>query len=90
MDYAEFFNPFLALLKLEYSDYLEILFFSTIIYYLCLWLKKDRHKNLLGMFLSYYSLILISFMAHLQTIFIFLIYLSPVIAVLFIFFHQNL
>jgi hypothetical protein len=28
------------------ADILEILFFSTAIYYLSLWLKKDKQKNL--------------------------------------------
>lgn len=89
MDYHEFFYPFWALLRLEYTDFIEIGFFSTIIYYLCLWLKKDTQKNLLGMFLTYYSIIILSFMTNLQTIFIFLIYLSPLIGMLFIIFHQE-
>ncbi len=89
MHYGELFYPVLSLLKLDYADYLEILFFSTVIYYISLWLKKDTQKNLMEIFLAYYGVILFSWLASLPTILFFLLFTSPIAFILFLLFHQD-
>ena len=68
----------------------EILFFSSIVYYFSLWLKKDKRHNLLIHFYAYCGLFLIAGLLNLATIVTFLIYGAPIALMLFIIFHQEL
>jgi len=68
---------------------LEVLFFTLIIYYFSLWLKKDRQKNLLPYFYGYCFLVFISTYAQLTTINYFLFLFAPVAIMLFIVLHQT-
>ncbi len=73
----------------NYHDATEILFFSFFLYYISMWLKQDNQKNLLG---SLYSYLLLIFSAHyfeLYALSTLLLYTSPLIAMLFILFHQQ-
>lgn len=79
-----FHNPFL------WRDITEILFFTAIIYYFSLWLRKDRQKNLLGYFYSYIILILASHHAQLSTMNTVLLICAPIAFVLFIITHQEI
>jgi hypothetical protein len=74
----------------DWRDVIEIVFFSSIVYYFSLWLKKDRQKNLLLYFYVYCSILLISHHAHLATVSSFLFITAPIACMLFILFHQEL
>ncbi len=74
---------------LTWSDGIEIIFFSTGIYYFSLWLKQDHHKNLLGYFYSYCTLALIAYHVPLYGISFLLCMSSPIVFMLFILVHQN-
>ncbi|MFC1841884.1 hypothetical protein ACFLYA_02320 [Candidatus Dependentiae bacterium] len=67
----------------------EFLFFSLIIYYFSIWLKKDRHKNLLPYFYGYCAMTLVAHYTQLTTISYFLFLFSPVAIMLFILVHQK-
>lgn len=73
-----------------FRNIIEILFFSTMIYYFSIWLKKDRHKNLLPYFYGYCLLALSSYYAQLTTANYFLFLFAPVAIMLFMLFHQEL
>jgi len=77
-------------LPLTWHDGIEILFFSSLFYFLALWLRKDRQKNLLWYFYSYYAVTLIAYNANLPTISFFLLVFSPAIIMLFIIMHQDI
>lgn len=68
---------------------LEVLFFTTIIYYFSIWLKKDTKKNLLLSFYSYCSILLLAYYFELTTISYFMFLFCPVAIMLFIIFHQT-
>ncbi len=70
-------------------DIVEILFLTAAIYYVSQWLKKDRHKNLLGYFYGYCLLGIISYAAHLTIVTSLLVATAPVVALLFIVLHQH-
>jgi len=74
---------------LTFKDYLEILFFSTVIYYFSIWLAKDTHKNLLLYFYGYCTLIATAHTAQLSSITFFLAFFAPVILVCFIIMHET-
>ena len=71
------------------KDILEILFFASIIYFFCLWLKKDTRHNLLLYFYTYCILFIFTYLGNFYTIHSFLFYASPIILILFIIFHQD-
>lgn len=73
----------------SWRDALEILFFTTIIYYFSLWLKKDRQKNLLGYFYAYCLVAFVAYHAQLSALTFLLAVTSPVMLMLFILMHQT-
>jgi hypothetical protein len=73
-----------------WKDIMEVLFFSSIIYYFSIWLKKDKKSNLLISFYSYCAIFLIASLVHLPTITAFLFYTSPLVFMLFIIVHQEI
>lgn len=77
-------------LPTTWHDGIEILFFSSLFYYLALWLRKDRQQNLLWYFYGYYAVTLIAYNANLPTISLFLLLFSPAIIMLFIVMHQDI
>jgi hypothetical protein len=77
-------------LPTTWHDGIEILFFSSLFYYLALWLRKDRQQNLLWYFYGYCAVTLIAYNANLPTISLFLLVFSPAIIMLFIMVHQDI
>jgi len=71
-----------------WRDGLEILLLAYVIYGLSMWLKKDKHKNLLGYFYTYCLSFFLAHALQLTTISHLLICASPIVALLFIIFHQ--
>jgi len=78
------------ILPITWHDGIEILFFSSLFYYLALWLRKDRQQNLLWYFYGYYAVTLIAYHANLPTVSLFLLVFSPAIIMLFIIVHQEI
>jgi len=68
---------------------IEILFFSTLFYQISLWLKRDRHHNLLGYWYSYCALGLAAHTLQLNTISSVLFFFTPTIIMLFLMMHQE-
>ncbi len=73
----------------RWRDVLEILFFVSVFYYFCLWLKQDQQKPLLLTFYGYCSLTLAGYWFTLPTIAFVLISFAPVLLVCFIVIHQS-
>lgn len=71
------------------KNILEILFFSGIIYFFSLWLKKDKRANLLFYFYAYAVIFSVTYFLNLSTIHLFLLYSSPFALLLFILLHQE-
>lgn len=67
----------------------EILFFSTLFYQLALWLKRDRHHNLLAYWYSYCLIGLVAYALQLKTISSVLFFFTPAIIMLFLMMHQE-
>lgn len=67
----------------------EILFFSTLFYQMSLWLKRDRHHNLLAYWYSYCLLGLVAHYLQLNTISSVLFFFTPSIIMLFLMMHQE-
>lgn len=72
-----------------YLDYIEIIFFSTVIYGISSWLKRDQLAHLLVYWYGYCALLCITYIVQLQTIFFALTFFSPVIAICSIIMHQT-
>jgi len=72
-----------------WRNIVEVLFFTLLIYYFSLWLKKDRQKNLLPHFYGYCLLSLLAHATQLTTLSYFLFLFSPVAIMLFILVHQE-
>lgn len=72
----------------SWRDSAEIIFFTIVVYSFSVWLKKDRHKNLLGYFYSYCACFFTAQSLQLNTIEYILFYSAPIIVLLFIIFHQ--
>lgn len=72
------------------KDVLEILFFSAVVYFVSLFLKRDKRHNLLIYFYSYCILVCAASLFHLPAITSFLLCASPLIVILFVIFHQEL
>ncbi len=74
---------------LPYKDLIEIFFFSTVMYYVLVWLSKDTEKNLL---LSFYGYCFLFFVAHygdFPVIRFTLFMTAPAVALIFIIMHQQ-
>jgi hypothetical protein len=74
---------------LTWRAIVEILFFSTLFYQVSLWLKKDRHLNLLGYWYGYCIVGLIAHALQLNTISSLLFLFAPTIIMLFMMMHQE-
>jgi DNA integrity scanning protein DisA with diadenylate cyclase activity len=78
-----------AFSTIEWRDSLEILIFSSSIYYFLLWLKKDTQKNLTFTFYLYCTLLLGAYYAELPMLHSFLLSSAPLVLMLFIVLHQE-
>lgn len=74
---------------IPYKDLIEIFFFSTVIYYLLLWLRKDTQKNLIGYFYAYCFIFFTAHYANLPVIRFALFITAPIVALIFIIMHQE-
>ena len=74
---------------LPYRDIIEVLFFASAIYYIQLWLKKDKTRNLILGFYIYCALFCASYYADLPVLRFVLFVFAPAIAMLFIILHQE-
>lgn len=81
---TKYFNFF------TWRDCTEILLFSVACYYLLLWLKKDRSKQLLFHFYGYCIIIFLTYILQLSTITYGLLLFSPAIIMLFMFMHEDI
>lgn len=72
-----------------WRDAIEILCFSTAIYYFSRWLKQDRQKNLLGYFYAYCLIVFSAHAAELHTLRYVMFVCSPAVLMMFIFIHQR-
>lgn len=70
-------------------DIAEIIFYSSILYAFCSWLKTDRTKNILLYFFAYCSLTLFAWAIQLPTLTPFLFSYAPVALLLFIVLHEK-
>ena len=73
----------------QWQDFIEIGFFSSLLYGIALWLKKDTQKNLLYYFYCFLLIIAFSYFLCLTTITSFLLLFSPPVILLFMFLHQR-
>lgn len=73
-----------------WRNIIEIIFFSSLFYYLALWLRKDKQKSLTLYFYVYCLLIIASYNLQLTTIYSFLLFFAPVIIMAFILIHQKI
>ena len=80
---------FFSSIIFSWRDIAEIIFFSSIIYYVSLWLKKDKQKHLLLYFYSYCTLMLSMYHAQLPTATFFLFITAPIACVIFVLIHQE-
>jgi len=76
-------------ISLYVINFVEIIFLSSTVYYFSLWLKKDKRHNLLLYFYCYCLLMIATYLLHLPTLNLFLLYTSPIALLLFIIFHQE-
>lgn len=72
-----------------WQDIIEILFFAFMIDVISHWLATDTYTHLLFYFYSFWALLSLSFFFQLSSMSTFLLIGAPVIAVLFILFHQR-
>src|SRR3990170_8108111 len=91
MNLLENFSDILHALffMLTWRDVLEILFFSSIFYFISCWLKKDKQKNLVGIFQLYIFSIVATYLLDLATINMVLFMYTPSIIMIFILIHQR-
>lgn len=82
-----FFNSYTYFLT--WRAIIEILFFSTLFYQISLWLKRDRHLNLLGYWYGYCAIGLLAHILQLNTISSVLFFFTPTIIMLFLMMHQE-
>lgn len=78
-----------TLRTLPYKDFIEILFFASVVYPILLWLRKDEQKNLLTIFYGYCFLFFTAHYADLPVIRFALFLTAPLIAIIFIIMHQE-
>ncbi len=72
-----------------WKDILEVLLFSSAVYYFSSWLAQDHQKKLLLTFYGYCSVLTICHMARLYTSLSALILFAPVVLVVFVVLHQD-
>src|SRR5579872_2107400 len=70
-------------------DIIEIIFYASILYAFCTWLKADKTKNLLIYFLAYCTLTIIAWAVQLPTVTPLLFSYGPVALLLFIILHEK-
>ena len=90
----EFLNNFFTyinnnLIFLTWRDAIEIIFFSSLFYSVSCWLKKDKQKNLVGIFYLYVATFFTAYALDLYTVTIFLFIFTPSIIMIFTLFHQR-
>ena len=73
----------------SWQDFIEILFFSLIVYTISMWLKQDHSDKLLPAFYGYLCLFCSSYFFSLSTIHNALFVAAPVVATLLIMYHQK-
>jgi hypothetical protein len=73
----------------SWQDAIEILFFSTIIYTISLWLKQDSSKQLFPRFYFYLTAFCTTYFLDLQILHTALLYASPIVGTLTIMYHQK-
>ncbi len=73
-----------------WRDVIEILFFSSLFYYLMHWLAKDHSKNLLPYFYGYCFITIMAYAIQLTTISYVLFLYAPAIVMLFMLMHQDI
>ncbi len=74
---------------INWHDAIEIIFFSSVIYYFSRWLVGDKQKNLLFAFYGYCIALIAAFHFNLSSIATLLFIGSPIIAVIFILLHKE-
>ncbi len=94
MDYAQyltFLQEFGAdILGLYlYQDYLEVIFFTFVIYRCLMWLKQDHTKHLVFASYSYFSCLTLSYYFSCTILFSTLLILAPVCLMLCVILHQK-
>lgn len=82
----QYFNN---LLIFNFIDLIEILFFSTLIYFCSLWLRNDRQKHMLATFYCTLSLLFVAHFVQMQTVTSMLIMFLPVFFTIFFMIHQQ-
>lgn len=80
----EFLNIFFT-----WRDLLEIIFFSLLFYSISCWLKKDKQKNLVGIFYLYVAIFFTAYALDLYTVTIFFFIFTPSIIMIFVLIHQR-
>lgn len=90
----EHFKPIITALQTEFAlltwrDIIEIIFFSTVIYYFTQWLGYDTKKNLVLPFYVYCGLLLGSYALGISGITTVLLWCAPLVATIFIVVHQT-
>jgi hypothetical protein len=70
-------------------DIAEILFYSLIIYAVCIWLKTDKTKNILAYFLVYCTITLSAWALEMPTLAPFLFAYAPIALILLIVLHEK-
>lgn len=73
----------------SWQDIIEILFFSTAIYAVSVWLKQDHSKKLLPAFYGYLGAFCSTYFLDLQVLQTTLLYSAPIVATLSIIYHQK-
>lgn len=73
-----------------WTDYIEILFCSGIIYWFSCWLAADQQKNILGYFYLYCFVVAIAYTVPLPTIQYFLFYATPLLCIFVAVTHQDI
>ena len=69
---------------------IEIGSLATVFYYLSLWLKKDKEKNLVWYFYAYYFIFVGSWYLNLNVISSFMLYTCPLMCTLLVIIHQDI
>ena len=82
----QYINSFLIF---HWKDFLEILFFTSLVYYSSLWLRNDKQKNLLATFYLILCIFVGSHFAQMHTVTNFFVLFLPVIITIFYLVHQN-
>jgi hypothetical protein len=70
-------------------DIAEILFYSLIIYAVCIWLKTDKTKNILAYFLAYCTATLTAWALDMPTLAPFLFSYAPIAVIILIILHEK-